>query len=78
MIFSGKVAIMPCTGVGGVLGTIARQAAYRVCEDERPPARRCSSVCAPVIGAIAAAYAYKLVRRAGTEAQAPLREQGDD
>jgi len=35
MTFSGKVAIMPCTGVGQVVGTIARQAAYRVCEDER-------------------------------------------
>ena len=35
MTFSGKVAILPCTGVGQVVGTIARQAAYRVCEDER-------------------------------------------
>jgi len=35
MTFSGKVAIMPCTGVGQVVGTIARQAAYRVCEDQR-------------------------------------------
>ena len=36
MTFAGKVAILPCTGVGQVVGTIARQAAYRVCEDERP------------------------------------------
>ena len=36
MTFSGKVAILPCTGVGQVVGTIARQAAYRVCEDECP------------------------------------------
>jgi len=36
MTFAGKVAVMPCTGVGQVVGTIARQAAYRVCEDERP------------------------------------------
>lgn len=36
MTFQGKVAILPCTGVGQVVGTIARQAAYRVCEDERP------------------------------------------
>ena len=36
MTFSGKVAILPCTSVGQVVGTIARQAAYRVCEDERP------------------------------------------
>lgn len=36
MTFRGKTAILPCTGVGQVVGTIARQAAYRVCEDERP------------------------------------------
>jgi len=36
MTFAGKVAILPCTGVGQVVGTIARQAGYRVCEDERP------------------------------------------
>ena len=36
MRFSGKVAILPCTGIGQVMGTIARQVAYRVCEDERP------------------------------------------
>jgi len=34
--FAGKVAVLPCTGVGQVVGTIARQAAYRVCEDDRP------------------------------------------
>jgi uncharacterized metal-binding protein len=34
--FEGRVAVMPCTGVGQVVGTIARQAAYRVCEDLRP------------------------------------------
>jgi len=36
MTFAGKVAILPCTGVGQVVGTIARQAAYQVCEDQRP------------------------------------------
>ena len=36
MTFAGKVAILPCTGVGQVVGTIARQAAYRVCEDQCP------------------------------------------
>ena len=36
MKLGGKVAILPCTGVGQVVGTITRQAAYRVCEDERP------------------------------------------
>ena len=35
-------------------------------------------VCAPVVGAIAAAYAYKLVSRTETEAEAPVREQADD
>ena len=35
-MFEGKIAVLPCTGVGQVVGTIARQAAYRVCEDERP------------------------------------------
>ena len=33
--FEGKVAVLPCTGVGQVVGTIARQVAYRVCEDLR-------------------------------------------
>lgn len=33
---SKKIAIMPCSGVGQVTGTIVRQAAYRVCEDLRP------------------------------------------
>ena len=36
MTFREKVAILPCTGVGQVVGTITRQAAYRVCEDECP------------------------------------------
>ncbi|HEV56351.1 MAG TPA: hypothetical protein ENN87_02495 [Phycisphaerales bacterium] len=36
MTLAGKVAVLPCTGVGQVVGTIARQAAYRVCEDMRP------------------------------------------
>jgi uncharacterized metal-binding protein len=36
MRLQGKVAILACTGVGQVVGTIARQAAYRVCEDHRP------------------------------------------
>jgi uncharacterized metal-binding protein len=34
--FKGKVAVLPCTGIGQVVGTIARQAAYRVVEDLRP------------------------------------------
>lgn len=36
MTFKGKVAILPCTGIGQVVGTITRQAAYRVCEDLCP------------------------------------------
>jgi len=35
-MLKGKIAIFPCTGIGQVVGTIARQAAYRVCEDARP------------------------------------------
>ena len=35
-MFTNKIAILPCTGIGQVMGTIARQAAYRVCEDLRP------------------------------------------
>lgn len=31
-----KVAVLPCTGIGQVVGTIARQAAYQVCEDLKP------------------------------------------
>ena len=31
-----RIAILPCTGVGQTVGTIARQAAYRVCDDMRP------------------------------------------
>jgi uncharacterized metal-binding protein len=33
--FKNKIAILPCTGIGQVVGTIARQAAYRICEDLR-------------------------------------------
>jgi len=36
MTLKSKIAILPCTGIGQVVGTIARQAAYRVCEDLRP------------------------------------------
>lgn len=32
----GKIAVMPCTGIGQVLGTITRQAAYKLCEELRP------------------------------------------
>lgn len=35
-MLENKVAVLPCTGVGQVVGTISRQAAYRVCDDERP------------------------------------------
>ena len=33
--FKSKIAILPCTGIGQVVGTIARQAAYKICEDLR-------------------------------------------
>jgi len=35
-------------------------------------------LCAPVVGAVAAAYAYELVSRAGTESEAPVTEQADN
>jgi uncharacterized metal-binding protein len=41
------VAVLPCTGIGQVVGTIARQAAYRVCEDLRPQAT--VLVCLPAL-----------------------------
>jgi uncharacterized metal-binding protein len=47
MSLEGKVAILPCTGVGQVVGTIARQAAYRVCEDLRP--RETVLLCLPAL-----------------------------
>ncbi len=31
-----KVAILACTGMGQVVGTITRQIAYRICDDLRP------------------------------------------
>jgi uncharacterized metal-binding protein len=47
MILKGKTAILPCTGIGQVVGTIARQAAYRVCEDLRP--KETVLVCLPAL-----------------------------
>jgi uncharacterized metal-binding protein len=47
MTLKGKIAILPCTGIGQVVGTIARQAAYRVCEDLRP--RETVLVCLPAL-----------------------------
>jgi len=35
-MLDNKIAILPCTGVGQVVGTIARQAAYQVCDDLKP------------------------------------------
>ncbi len=42
-----KIAILPCTGVGQVVGTIARQAAYAVCDDLSPD--RTCLVCLPAL-----------------------------
>lgn len=46
-MLKGKVAVLPCTGIGQVVGTIARHAAYRVCEDLRP--RETVLVCLPAL-----------------------------
>jgi uncharacterized metal-binding protein len=43
----GKVAVLPCTGIGQVVGTITRHAAYRVCEDLCPQAT--VLVCLPAL-----------------------------
>ena len=42
-----KVAILPCTGMGQVVGTIARQIGYRVCDDLRPD--KTLLVCLPAL-----------------------------
>lgn len=47
MSLRGRVAVLACTGVGQVVGTIARQAAYRVCEDVRPD--RTVLLCLPAL-----------------------------
>ena len=44
---SQKIAILPCTGIGQVVGTIARQAAYSVCDDLLPD--RTCLVCLPAL-----------------------------
>lgn len=42
-----RVAVMPCTGVGQVVGTISRQTAYIVCEDMCPD--KTNLVCLPAL-----------------------------
>ncbi len=42
-----KVAILACTGMGQVVGTISRQIAYRVCDDLRP--EQTVLVCLPAL-----------------------------
>ena len=46
-MFENKIAVLPCTGVGQVVGTIARQTAYCVCEDKR--AEDTVLVCLPAL-----------------------------
>ncbi len=33
---AGRVAVVPCSGIGKTYGTVAREAAYELCEDLRP------------------------------------------
>lgn len=33
---SGKVAVIPCSGIGKSLGTVSRETAYELCENLRP------------------------------------------
>ncbi len=42
-----KVAILACTGMGQVVGTISRQIGYRVCDDLRP--EQTVLVCLPAL-----------------------------
>ena len=42
-----KVAILSCTGIGQVVGTISRQVAYRICDDIYP--HRTILVCLPAL-----------------------------
>jgi len=46
----GKVAIVPCSGIGKTFGTVSRVAAYRVTEDDRPEKTRLVSLAMLVMG----------------------------
>lgn len=51
---TGKVAIVPCSGIGKTYGTVSREAAYILTEDLRPEATRLISLSPLVLGDAAA------------------------
>ena len=48
--FSGKVAIVPCSGIGKPYGTVSRTAACQVTEDDRPKQTRMVPLALLVMG----------------------------
>ena len=44
-----KVAIVACTGMGKALGTVARQVAFKVCDELRP--EKTVLICIPSLAA---------------------------
>jgi len=47
---SGKVVIVPCSGIGKTFGTVSREAAYAVVEDLRPDAAELVALSLLVLG----------------------------
>ena len=45
-----KVVIVPCSGIGKPFGTVAREAAYEVCDSLRPDATRLVALSKLVLG----------------------------
>jgi len=51
---TGKIAIVPCSGIGKTYGTVSREAAYILTEDLRPEATRLIALSPLVLGDAAA------------------------
>lgn len=45
-----QVVVIPCSGIGKTYGTVAREAAYDLCEDLRPDATRLVALAKLVLG----------------------------
>ncbi len=52
-----KVVIVPCSGIGKSYGTVSREAAYQVIEDDRPACTQLVPLALLVMGDEAARYA---------------------
>ena len=50
MTIAGKVAIVPCSGIGKTYGTVSREAAYDVTEDLRPDCTQLLALALLVLG----------------------------